>query len=73
MVYLSVCPSVTIVSPAKTADPIEMLFGMWTWAGPRNQVLDGSPGPMQSGNFEGGRGDPLYSIGSLCHELRKNG
>jgi len=25
-----VCRSVTIVSPAKTAEPIEMPFGMWT-------------------------------------------
>jgi len=26
---------------AKTAEPIEMLFGMWTWVGPRKHVLDG--------------------------------
>ena len=26
----SVCRSVTIVSPAKTAEVIEMLFGVWT-------------------------------------------
>jgi len=26
----SVCRSVTAVSPAKTAEPIEMSFGMWT-------------------------------------------
>jgi len=26
----SVCRSVTIVSPAKTDEPIEMQFGMWT-------------------------------------------
>jgi len=29
-VVLSVCQSVTIVIPAKTAAPIEMPFGMWT-------------------------------------------
>jgi len=28
-------------SIAKTAKPIEMLFGMWTPLGPRNHVLDG--------------------------------
>ena len=37
----SVCRSVTIVSPAKTAAPIEMLFGMWTRVDPRNRVLHG--------------------------------
>ena len=28
---------------AKTAEPIEMPFGLWTWMVPRNHVLDGSP------------------------------
>ena len=28
------------VSCAKTAEPIEMLFGMWTRLGPRKHVLD---------------------------------
>ena len=23
------------------AEPIEILFGMWTWVGPRKHVLDG--------------------------------
>ena len=36
-----VCRSVTIVSPAKTAEPIEMPFRLWTRVGPRNHVLDG--------------------------------
>jgi len=26
---------------AKTAEPIEMLFGSWAWMGRRNHVLDG--------------------------------
>jgi len=30
-VVRSVGLSVTIVSPRKTAEPIEVLFGMWTW------------------------------------------
>jgi len=29
-VCLSLCLSVTLMSPAKTAKPIEMLFGLWT-------------------------------------------
>jgi len=36
----SVGLSVTIVSPTKTTEPIEMPFGLWTWVGPRNRVLD---------------------------------
>jgi len=30
-----------IVSPAKTAESIEMPFGLWTCVGPRNDVLHG--------------------------------
>jgi len=53
---LSVGLSVTLVSPAKTAEPIEMPFGLWTLVGPRNHVLDGGPDPpMGRGNFEGER------------------
>jgi len=37
---LSVRLSVTTVSPAKMAELIEMLVGMWTPMGPRNHVLD---------------------------------
>jgi len=28
-----------IMSPAKTAEPIETPFGLWTQVGPRNHVL----------------------------------
>jgi len=31
-----------IVSPAKTAEAMEMLFGLWARRGPRNHVLDES-------------------------------
>jgi len=37
----SVCLSETVVSPAKTAESIEMQFGLRTRVGPRNCVLDG--------------------------------
>ena len=41
-VCLSICLSVTIVSPARTAEPIDMPFGLWTpWAQLRKHVLDG--------------------------------
>ena len=42
-VVWSVGRSVTLVSPAKTAEPIEMPFGLWAGMGPRNHVLVGSP------------------------------
>jgi len=48
------------VSPAKIAAPIEMPFGLETWVGPMNRVLDGgSDPPMGRGNFEGGKGRPI--------------
>jgi len=52
-VCLSVGRSVTIVSSAKTAEPTEMPFGLWTQVGPTNNyVLDGSPIPMRRGNVD---------------------
>jgi len=43
---LSVCRSVTLVSPAKTAETIQMPFGLRTRVGPRNHLLDGVPIPQ---------------------------
>jgi len=36
---VSACRSVTIVSPAKTAEAIEMPFGLWTRVGSSNHAL----------------------------------
>jgi len=47
----SVCLSVTVVSPAKTAEPIDMPFELWTRAGPRSHALDGVPIPHAKGKF----------------------
>jgi len=47
----SVCLSVTLVSPAKTAEPIEMPFGLRTWVGPRDHVLDGVQIPHGKGQI----------------------
>jgi len=44
-VYSVVCRLDPSVSPAKTAEPIEVPFGLGTWVGPRNHVLDGSQRP----------------------------
>jgi len=54
----SVCRSVTLVSPAKMAEPIEMLFGLRTRVGPGNHVLDGVQIPTRRGNV-GEKGRPL--------------
>jgi len=45
VVCRSVCLSVTLMSPAKTAAPIELPFGLSTQVGPGNHVLDGGPDP----------------------------
>ena len=60
MVYLSVCQSVTLVSPAKTAEPIDMPSGLRTWLGPRDHVLDGgSDSTMGRGKLWGENGRPI--------------
>jgi len=54
-VGLSVGRSVTLVSPAKTAAPIELPFGLRTWMGPGKHVLDGgSRSPHGKGQIFGG-------------------
>ena len=60
VVCRSVCLSVTLVSPAKTAALIEMPFGLRTRLGPRNHVLDRGPDPPWKGPIlRGERGVPL--------------
>jgi len=60
-VGLSVCLFVTTVNPAKAAEPIVMLFGMWLHVSPWNHMLDNGPDPQtRRGNFEGEDGLPLY-------------
>ena len=50
-----ICVYVPIVSPANTAEPMEMPFGLWTLVGPRKHILHGSPAlPMGRGQFWGG-------------------
>ena len=45
----SVGRSVTLVSPAKMAEPIEMPFWLRTRMGPGNHVLEGGPEPPWEG------------------------
>jgi len=45
-----------VVTCAKTAEPIEMPFGLWARMGPGNHMLDGSPDPQGKGQFFWERG-----------------
>jgi len=55
-----VCRSVTLVNPAKMAEPIEMPFGLWTQMGLRNHILDEAPDPpWEWAILKGKRGVPL--------------
>jgi len=54
--------------PCKTAEPIEMPFGLRTRVGPGNHVLDGDPDPPWEGAIL-----RLKSIGTLCGHLCENG
>jgi len=66
------CRSVTLMSPANMAAPIEMPFGLRTWVGPRNHVLDGGPDPsMRRGNFEGGKGRPIVKYRDTLRSCAK--
>jgi len=47
-----------VVNCAKTAETIQMPFGLWAWMGPRNHVLDGGPDPPWEGAILG-KGGPL--------------
>ena len=50
----SVCLSVTQMYPGKSAEPIEMTFGVWARVGPFNHVIDGGRDPPgEMGNFGG--------------------
>jgi len=55
----SVGLSTILVSPAKTAESIEMSFGFMTRVDPGNHVLDGGKIPHGKGQFLGERGVPL--------------
>jgi len=55
-VVWSVGLSVTLVSPAKTAAPIEISFMLRSLVGPGNHVLDGRPDPPWEGAIFRGKG-----------------
>jgi len=71
-VVLSVGLSVTLVSPAKLADQIEMPFGLRTWVEPRNHALDGGQHPPWKKAILRGKVRPMKSTGILFGHLFKN-
>ena len=59
--------SVTLVSPAKTVEPIQMPFGLRTRVGPGNHVLDGGPHPPVEGPILRGNGRPIVKYRDTLH------
>jgi len=68
-VGLSVCHT---SEPCKTAEPIEMPFGLRTWVGPRDHVIDGgSDPPMGKGKFLGENGRPTVKYRDILRSSVK--
>jgi len=61
-----------VVSCAKMAELIKMSFGIWTWVGPSNYVLDGVHISACQGAIFRGR-TCWACLTALCQELCKNG
>jgi len=60
-----------VVICAKTAELIEMLFGLWTWVGPRKHALDWAQIPHAKGQLL--RERTSRACQQHCRELCKNG
>ena len=65
--------SIAFGTYTKTAEPIEMPFGLTTRASPGYHVLHWGTDPPRKGNFWGERSGPLYSNGTVYSALCKNG
>jgi len=61
----------TLLFCAKTAEPIEMPSGLWTWMGSRKHILDGSPDPPSEGAIFREKDMPGHAR-RHCRELCKN-
>jgi len=53
----------TLQSHVKTAEPVEMPFGLWARKGPRNHVLDGRPAVLRALPWQPILGLKLLSTG----------
>jgi len=54
------------VSCAKTAEPIEMLFGLWAWVGPMNHMLDGNADVLRDAAMATSFGMQFAITGSMA-------
>jgi len=66
-----VCLSVTVVSSAKMAEPIEMPNGTLSRVDPRKHLLDGGPDPRDKGKFWEGRTCPNMPDDTLPWAVHK--
>ena len=73
VVCRSVSLSVTLVSPAKTAEPIEMQFAFRTRVGSGNHALDGSRSPIWEGQFWGRKERPMVKYRDALRSSVQNG
>jgi len=68
-VCLRVCLLDTIANPTETAEPIKMLFGVWTRVDRGNHVLGGRPDPPGKG---ANLGRPLRPPHSFIPDLKRS-
>jgi len=67
---MSVSLSVTLVSPAKTAESIEMPFGFWARMHRGNHVLDGGPEVLRDVATAANFVTQLFAItGFVCYKF----
>ena len=64
-----VCRSDTLVSPARTAAPIEMPFGSWARMGRRNRVIDGGPAVLRDVVMATNFGTQFATIGFVDYNF----
>jgi len=62
-----------VVSPAKTAEPIEMPFGLSTRVGPGYHVLNRGPDTHGKGQFWVGKGRPIVKYRDTVRSSEQNG
>jgi len=61
-----------VVSCAKTAELIEILFGLWARMDPRNRVLDRGPDPPWEGAILRGKGWPIVKCMTFCTKMAES-
>ena len=58
-----------MVPCAKTAEPIEMPFGLWAWMGRRNHALGGGPAVLRDFAMATNFGTQFATTGFLCYNF----